>query len=61
MFYRSLCIDPFNNTIFLNTELLKGAEEGNIDDVTSWLMNGVDIESKDKVRITHLFDTYAHA
>jgi hypothetical protein len=46
---------------FFKTErLLEAAEEGNIDEVISCLKNGVDIESKDWVRITYLFDLHTN-
>jgi hypothetical protein len=63
-----LCsIDQYLNILlkrrfFKNTErLLKMAEEGDIDEVTSCLNHGVAIESKNEVRLTDLFDcTYTH-
>jgi hypothetical protein len=51
----------FENMTFFKTEtLLKGAEKGNIDEVTSCLKNGVDIESKNNVRLTDSFDLHTN-
>lgn len=61
LFYSYLCIYPTfvyrenflqrNTLIFFTERLLKGAEEGDLDEVVSSLENGVDIESKDQVRL----------